>query len=188
MGVSPSFQGYFYKVVVQSVLLYGSELDSDPKNACGTLQVTPQHCKKDSTTTTGMFKDTTWYYPPIQDALEIAGLFTIEHYIRVRQNTVAAYVTTRPTLQIWKVTESSTTLYTAHSRQYRWWPQPLWATYSKQEDTDTQHTSIASSPAPAQEHHNDTESDSSTDTKPLPIISKHSQEAIYHYQYHTCNP
>jgi hypothetical protein len=87
-GVTSRFQGYLYKVVVQSVLLYESESST----------ITPQllavwqgfHHKiagRISQLLPERIDDTTWYYPSIKDALEKAGLFTIEHYIRVRQNT-----------------------------------------------------------------------------------------------------
>jgi hypothetical protein len=37
-------------------------------------------------------KDETWYYPPIQNALKKAGLFTIAEYIKKRQDTIAVHV------------------------------------------------------------------------------------------------
>jgi hypothetical protein len=37
-----------------------------------------------------------WVYPPINKALEEVGLYSIEHYIKKRQNTVVDYVATWP--------------------------------------------------------------------------------------------
>ena len=46
-----------------------------------------------------------WVYPPIEEALEEAGLFPIEHYISVRKNTLAANIATRPILELCRESE-----------------------------------------------------------------------------------
>ena len=45
--------------------------------------------KKDVTTGT-------WSYPVSKDVLEAAGLFTVEHYVKVRRQTIAAFIVERP--------------------------------------------------------------------------------------------
>lgn len=38
----------------------------------------------------------TWHYPSTKDVFEEVGLFSIEHYILVRRQTIAAYIVHRP--------------------------------------------------------------------------------------------
>ena len=45
--------------------------------------------KKDATTGT-------WVYPASKDVLEAAGLHTVEHYVRVQRQMIAAFVVERP--------------------------------------------------------------------------------------------
>jgi hypothetical protein len=133
-GVSPRFKGYFYKAVVQSVLLYGSESWTVTQMLAVLRGFHHKIARQISQLLPERINDTTWYYPPIKEALEIAGLFPVEHYIRVRQNTVAAYVAARPILQLCKDAKSSTASYRSQSGQYRWWSQPLQTTTSDQEE------------------------------------------------------
>jgi hypothetical protein len=86
----------FYKAVVQAVLLYG----------CETWVVTPAmmrvlegfHHKVARRISGKMARltGTGWYYPPIAEALDEAGLHPIREYIRRRQATIEQYVATRP--------------------------------------------------------------------------------------------
>lgn len=120
-GVSTRVIGMFYKAIVQSVLLYGSE----------TWVVTPQMLKMldgfhhriarriTNKMPTRLGNDT-WHYPPIQEALDDAGLYTITEYIQRRQNTIAQYIANRPIHQLCVATNASNT-----SRAIRWWNQPL---------------------------------------------------------------
>ena len=89
-----------YKAVVQSVLLFASEtwLLSQPmlkalegfhqRVACSIAGKQPYLDRR-----TGE-----WVYPPINKVLEEVGIYSIDHYVKKRQNTVADYVTTRPIL------------------------------------------------------------------------------------------
>lgn len=43
-----------------------------------------------------------WVYPPIDEALEKAGLLSMEHYVKVRQNTLAESIATRPILELYR--------------------------------------------------------------------------------------
>jgi ssDNA-binding Zn-finger/Zn-ribbon topoisomerase 1 len=98
-GVSPRYQGYFYKAVVQSVLLYGSESwTMTPQMLAVLRSFHHKIARRISGYLPQRNQDDTWHYPPITEALETAGLFPIEHYIRVRQNTIATYIATRPIL------------------------------------------------------------------------------------------
>jgi hypothetical protein len=80
----------------------------------------------------------TWYYPPIKRALEVTGLFTMEEYIRKRQNKLAVYVASHPILQICRHQDS----YFAppphqHSRALRWWTQPTLTPKDKTESNSS---------------------------------------------------
>jgi hypothetical protein len=110
-GVSPRYVGYFYKAIVQTVLLYGSE----------TWTVTPQMIEtlngfhhKIARRISNMMpvreQNDTWYYPPIGLALEKAGLFT-----------VAEYIANQPIMKL--CTQQAADF--GNSRMYCWWTQPL---------------------------------------------------------------
>jgi hypothetical protein len=136
-SVSPRYQGYFYKAVVQSVLLYSSESWTvTPQMIAVLRRFHHKIARCISVYLPQQNKDNTWLYPLITKALEIAGLFPIKHYIRVHQNTVAIYIATRPILQLCEDEESSHTSYQQQFRQYRWWSQPLCNEDSDSEDSN----------------------------------------------------
>ena len=96
----------FYVVVVQSVLLFGSE----------TWVMNP-HLEKSLEGfhhwavwwMAGMGPKSqrygTWVYPLIGAALSMVGLYKIEVYIDRRQNTVAQYISTHPIMDLCLVVE-----------------------------------------------------------------------------------
>ena len=45
-------------------------------------------------------RSNSWEYPPIEDALSKAGLYTVEEYITRRQNTLAEAIACRPILDL----------------------------------------------------------------------------------------
>ncbi len=65
--------------------------------------------------------DGTWTYPSMEDVRAEVGLHTIEHYIRVRRNTINQYIATRLILEL--CTEAERKRGT-QPRQY-WWEQPM---------------------------------------------------------------
>ena len=86
----------FYKAIVQSVLLYGSEswvmtlsmekqLQSFHRRCA--LYITGQHIRQND--------DGTWTHPSSENVLEMAGLWTIQEYIKIRRNTVMKYARSR---------------------------------------------------------------------------------------------
>ena len=101
----------------QTVLLYGSESWTIGPKMLEVLtgfhhKIARQIAKK----TASRQPDGTWVYPPIAEALEIAGLFPMEEYIRRRQSRMVQYVATRP---IFPALEAA-----APSSRLRWWRQP----------------------------------------------------------------
>ena len=97
-GVNSRTMGYFYKAVVQAVLLYGSEswvisnfyqrqLQSFHSRIARYL--TGRHIRCD--------ENGDWHHPPTEDVLEEAGLHSVDHYIQVRRTTVRSkFVIGRP--------------------------------------------------------------------------------------------
>jgi hypothetical protein len=116
-GVDPRQIGLFYKTIVQAVLLHGSE----------SWVITPQLLSilngwhhRMARRIFGLMPtrehDGTWYYPPITDALEIAGLYTISKYIQVQQHTIAMYIVQRPIYSLCK--QATTAEFQNNSRLY----------------------------------------------------------------------
>jgi len=96
-GASPRAMAMFYKAVVQSVLLYGSETWVLTDRMLKTL--TGFHHRA-ARRITGMVAYRApggeWVYPPIDEVLKEAGMYTMEHYISKRRNRLVTYVATRP--------------------------------------------------------------------------------------------
>ena len=96
-GMDHRIAGYFYKVVVQTVLLYGSESWVISKTRLRMLEsfhrrvaryLCRRHIRK--------LEDGTWEYPPSEEILEQAGLYTIQEYIQRRRDTITRYIRNRP--------------------------------------------------------------------------------------------
>jgi len=110
--------GYFYKVIVQAILLFGSE----------TLVVSDSHLKQFRSFhsrvgrhLTGrhirQLEDGSWFCPPTVDILEDAGLQTINEYIRRRRQTVQSFTRHRP---LYEACRRSTALAT-NTNKAVWW-------------------------------------------------------------------
>jgi hypothetical protein len=110
-----------YKAVVQSVLLFGSEtwLLSQPmlKALEGFHQSVACFIAGKQPYLDRWMGE--WVYPSINKVLEEVGMYSIDHYVKKRQNTVADYVTTRPIFDLCQESEWSTG---SHSSR-RWWDQ-----------------------------------------------------------------
>jgi len=122
-GASPKTSVIFYKAVAQSVLLY----------RCETWVVTPAVLKVLSSFHNRVARrlsgqmprylpqEDWWEYPPIKDALEKADMYPVGHYIRVRQNTLAQHITTRPILELCRGAERLS----GSPRRVYWWDQQV---------------------------------------------------------------
>ncbi len=84
----------FYKVVVKSLLLYGSKMWVISKSVLARLEgfhiqaaykMAKHHVPRHG-------PDRRWTYPKSEDVLEDCGLRTIVEYIKKRRDTIAAYV------------------------------------------------------------------------------------------------
>ena len=99
---TPRISGMFYKAIVQTVLLFSSE----------TWVVTPTLLQQlesfhhavarriSGKRATLDVRTGVWKWPPIAEALALAGILPIAEYIRVRQDTIAQYVATRPIMDM----------------------------------------------------------------------------------------
>jgi len=100
---NPRVSGYFYKAIIQSVLLYCCETWVVSK---AVLRVLAGFHNRVARRLSGRLPyreqpgSDVWIYPPIEEALEIAGLHPIEHYIGVRQGNFVQHVATRPMMSI----------------------------------------------------------------------------------------
>jgi hypothetical protein len=117
-GMKPRAMGYFYKAIVQAVLLYGSE----------TWVVSDAHLRqfrsfhsKVGRHLTGRhirpLEDGSWFCPPTVEVLEDAGLQTIDEYINRRRQTVRGFTRHRP---LYEACRRSTALSTNINKAV-WW-------------------------------------------------------------------
>ena len=96
-GMKPGAMGYFYKAIVQAVLLYGLEtwvfLDAHLRQIRSFYSKVGRHL-------TGRhirpMEDGSWFCPPTVEVLEDAGLQTIDKYINQRMQTVWSFTRHRP--------------------------------------------------------------------------------------------
>jgi hypothetical protein len=114
---NPIAMGIFYKVIVQSVLLYGSESWVITKSKMVQLRSFHRRCARHITRThIRQEEDGTWIHPSSEGVLEEAGLCTIEEYIQKRRDTVEAFAQFRP---LYEACKNSTPL----RNHAVWWKQ-----------------------------------------------------------------
>ena len=99
-GASPKVMGYFYKAIVQAVLLYAAEtwiLTDRSWLALNTFHhkvaryITGKHIQ--------LLPHGEWKLPRSEEVLEEARLFTMEEYVRRRKQTIIPWVMKRPIFQ-----------------------------------------------------------------------------------------
>ena len=119
----PKVSAMFYKAVVQSVLLYGSESWNLTKTALARLEGfhvrAAYRMAKVHKPRRGL--NHVWVYPATSDVLKECGMHTITHYISVRRETILQYVVDRPIHVACKVGERRRG---SAPRQW-WWEQKL---------------------------------------------------------------
>jgi hypothetical protein len=95
----PKVSAKFYKAVVQSVLLYGSETWNLTQTALARLegfhiraayQMAKEHKPRKG-------PNHVWIYPATSDVLKECGMNSIAHYIGVRREKIFRYMVNRPT-------------------------------------------------------------------------------------------
>jgi hypothetical protein len=94
----PKVSTKFYKAVVQSVLLYGSETWNLTKTALARLEGfhirAAYHMAKKHKPRRG--PNHVWVYPATEDVLKECGMHSISYYIGVRRETIFQYMGERP--------------------------------------------------------------------------------------------
>ena len=117
-GANHKAMASFYKAIVQSVLLYGSESWVLTLAIEKQLQSFHRRCARYITgQQIRQNEDGTWTYPSSESVLEMAGLRTIQEYIKSRRNTVMKYARSR---LIYQQCEESKTL-ASNPNQAVWW-------------------------------------------------------------------
>ena len=119
-GVDARVKGYFYKAIVQAVLLYGSESWCMTKAMIRKFKsfhlrvaryLSGKHIRP--------LEDGTWLYPVSEEVLEETGLFSIEQYIETRRATVFKYISKRPIYNECKQSKPGPT----RGNRVVWWQQ-----------------------------------------------------------------
>ena len=108
----------FYKAIVQSVLLYGSESWVITQKMLHSLQSFHQRCAR-FITGRHIWMDVNghWTYPSSGVTLNHAGLLPIEDYIKSRKASIMKYAEARP---IYNTCKASTPI-ASNPRQLVWW-------------------------------------------------------------------
>ena len=103
-GASPKVSAFFFKAVIQSVLLFGSDnwaVTPGMGKALGGVQT--QVDRQLTGRLPRRTPDRRWRYTLAETARDEAEFLTMEEYIRWRQNTVAQYIATRSLLDLCEV-------------------------------------------------------------------------------------
>jgi hypothetical protein len=97
-NAAPRIAAKFYKAVVQSVLLYGSETWNLTETVLARLEGfhirAAYRMARVHKPRKGLFGN--WIYPSTKDVLEECGLHSVKEYINTRRATIAMYVVNRP--------------------------------------------------------------------------------------------
>jgi len=121
-GCRPKVAAMFYKATVQAVLLYGSETWVITPSMLSALEGFHHRVARQLTGKVGRYlpQEDRWVYPPLNEVLAEAGLFSMSTYIARRHNRLVDYVATRP---IYELCTDRDRLDGASSRRSFWWEQ-----------------------------------------------------------------
>ena len=92
---NPRIMSIFYKVIVQTVLLYGHESWVMSDLAKSKVNSFHNRCSRFITRRNITLDGETWIYPSRASTLQQADLLSIEQYIVKRRDTIGAYVESR---------------------------------------------------------------------------------------------
>ena len=120
-GATPAVSGMFYKAVVQSTLLFGSETWVITPSMWTALNGFHHRMARSLAGGRPRLERGEWVYPPIEPVLREAGLFTMEEYVLRRRRTLAPYISDRPILQHCR---DAARLSGTPTRTTFWWEQP----------------------------------------------------------------
>ena len=110
--------GYFYKAVVQAVLLYGAKTWVPSQHMRQLFASFHHRCACHiAREPIRQLPDGTWVTPRSSSILEKCGLFTIDHYIKCRKDTARTFVTQHP---IYDICKNSAPM-AINANQLVWW-------------------------------------------------------------------
>ncbi len=122
-NVAPHVAAKFYKIVVQSVLLYGSETWNLTQTVLAWLEgfhiCAPNGMARKKKPCKGLFGNL--INPSTKDVLEECGLHPVKDYIDTRRSIIVMYVVNRPIL---RECQEGERMRGSMSRQW-WWEQEL---------------------------------------------------------------
>ena len=117
--------GTFYKTIIQTLLLYGSETWVINNTNLQKLKSFHNKCARQMCKNNIRYdpeKDV-WHHPKTENVLKQCGLLPIEHYIQQRRNTLNHYIKARP---IYSKCIASKPLQ-SNVNQLTWWSQKSWS-------------------------------------------------------------
>jgi hypothetical protein len=96
-GATPRISAMFYKAVVQTVLIFGSESWVLDPSMLGKLEGFNQQIARRLTSRAPVYlrSEGTCQYQPLGNAMEEAGVYSMDEYINRCRNKMVDYVTTR---------------------------------------------------------------------------------------------
>ena len=121
-GATPAVSGMFYKAVVQSVLLYGSETWVWSQAMVQRLRGFHNRVVRRLAGRLPRLLHGEWVYPPIEEAYEITGVQPLDVYIARRRSTFLPKVEGRP---IWDLCRQAGRLHATPTRTSFYWEQRL---------------------------------------------------------------
>ena len=116
---NPKIMSVFYKVIIQSVLLYGSESWVISNIMRKRLNSFHNRCTRYITGRHITMKNDIWEYPDTKKTLDLADLLKLEDYIEKRKNTIFGFA---ENLQLYKECELSSKINRGENNLV-WWPE-----------------------------------------------------------------
>ena len=119
-GATPRVSGRFYKAIVQLVLLCGSETWVWTESMRQSLRGFHNRVARKLTGKSARLLNGEWFLPPVQEALDAAGLLPLDAYIDGRLAAMLAKVNSRP---IYQICEATPRLPSTPRSNMVWWEQ-----------------------------------------------------------------
>jgi hypothetical protein len=113
----------FYKSIVQTILLYGSESWVLTQFMMNKLNSFHNMCARHITGRHIKLENDVWEYPSTEITLQQANLLTIEQYINKRKKTVEKYIQTQQIYEECVISKANSQT----SRKLVWWKSPIGA-------------------------------------------------------------
>ena len=101
----PRVCGMFYCATVQLILLYGSETWTVAPADLAMMEGFHVHAARRMAGMVPCNRGDEWIYPKSRRVLATVGLRPVEHYIGVRRNTIARWISHRPIFDLCKGVE-----------------------------------------------------------------------------------